>query len=407
MFDELNIVLKAVLVLVGGGTAALIAKDLAGTVARAMGTVTKGGMSPSQALKGVIYGIGKSLNPLKQKSFFRQLGKGGGMSGALSRTLGSWQLGFEPNRVADAAQDLGSGTRQLTGSARERALHRTLFPNARTAEDTVGKSRTSNLAKARKLLSELTSWLVNKLRNLKNLLSPNAFAQAERHLATKTSEIMGFLKDIPSGSVRTNIVSRLALLKSFLKRSIPLVGAAVGAVMTAKNIRTILGTDLSWFTANENTAAAQETNAQIKASLERVSGAVSEGSQLWQEGGAKNKVKAVGSWIAASFLGEATSDQAMQGYMSHTKGGAILNQLLMGSVTTGTGLFGAAGIPAGISSAISQELAMADIRNNAQSIELYNQMLLAARAGATGVSHEINFKIENMNTTMEMPGYLY
>jgi len=78
----------------------------------------------------------------------------------------------------------------------------------------------------------------------------------------------------------------------------------------------------------------------------------------------------------------------------------------MGSVTTGTGLFGAAGLPAGAVSAIAQELAMADVRNNAQSIELYNQMLLAARAGATGVSHEINFTIEGMGAAMEIPGYI-
>jgi hypothetical protein len=48
---------------------------------------------------------------------------------------------------------------------------------------------------------------------------------------------------------------------------------------------------------------------------------------------------------------------------------------------------------------------MADIRNNAQSIELYNQMLLAARAGAHGVGIEVNIRVDGLDAMLYIPGY--
>ena len=415
MFEEFGVVLKGAAIFAGLSTSAAAALKIKSLITGGISKVVNLGLAPGKVALGIVRGIAQQINPFAQEAFIGQVARGQGIGkNALGKAMGAWKgnmlkdLGLGGGPDVPSVIPRGGGPDIPTTNNRSIGdINRSIRSGMPVADDSAGarsSKATSTLVKARMMLSQLTSWLTNKLKNLKSLMSPTAFKQAEGHLATKTREIMALLKTIPTNTPGVaSIVSRLSLLKSFLVRAIPLVGAAVGAVMTGKNIKTILGTDLSWFTANENTQAAQETNAQIAESLTRASGAVSEGEKLWKEGGLGNKFKAMGSFITAGIMGEAAADEGMQGYMSHTKGGAILNQLLLGSVSTGTGLFGVAGMPAGASAVMAQELAMADVRNNSQDIELYNQMLLAAKSGARGIGNELNIKIDGHDGTMDVP----
>ena len=409
-FKDLHIGIKASLAALGIGVSAMYLKDLGGSITSASSSVIKGVLSPIRAVKGIMDGLMAQIKIGDQKSFIKHLREGKGVTGSLKAALSHFQLGFQPSAVTDVPNVTPRGVGGPDIPTTNRSIgdvNRAIRSGMPVADDGAGarsSKATSTLVKARMLLSQLTSWLSSKLTNLKSLMSPTAFQQAQTHLSTKSDEIMNLLKTIPDNTPGVaSIVGRLGILKSFLARAIPLVGAAVGAVMTAKNIKTILGTDLSWFTANENTKAAQETNAQIADSLKRVSGAMSEGEELWKEGGIINKVKAFGAWTTAGVMGQNVAAEAQQGYMSHTKGGAILNQLLMGTVSTGTGLFGVAGMPAGTSAAVAQQLAMADINNNDKSIDLYNQMLLSVQAGAKGIGSELNIKVDGHDGTMDVP----
>jgi len=421
MFDEFGLLMKGAALAVGTSATVVAALKIKNLVSGAVGKVMQGGLAPGKVAIGIVRLIAQQINPFSQEAFIGQIARGVPKGKALGKAMGEWKgnmlkdLGIKQRIVPDIAQDLGSGSRPPStrvtpsGSAGQKGLHQKLFPLA--DPDVVPEQQVSRLAKARKLVEEFTSWVLRQLRNIGGVIKN---AQAVKRVGDTAARMLQSIEDVlrpvlnQVGAAAPDIAEAQRLLavarvsKSFLLRATPLVGAALGIAETAYNIHQIAGSDLSWVKPKESEALTRDIE-RMKKSLGMSEALLAESASYGYGPGDWFGVK---KWMTSEAAMDTATAGAMQGAgvpLMHTKSGAILTQLLLGTATTGAGALGVAGLPFSLPAAMAQEMhrmgVMGDDNNMIQGL------IDAFRQGLSTKDKGLKIQIDGMDAVMDIPGY--
>ena len=432
LFDDLPGHLKAAAVAAGVYMTPVLLTKIISNAKNALALVTRGVMAPAQALWGTMrFGL-QQLNVGSRESVINQLFRSDskGMSGAMKAALGEFKAnqmhdifgttaasaGGKMNvrsglfDMAEEAADMGG---RFGGSNADSLLTRAqqLFPDPRAAAATAdeiggqGAAASENLlVRGRKLVKELTSYVLTKLRNIGSIIkNPTTVKTIQSTIETMFQNIDDLLRPIylsvPEASV---LVGAARSAKNFLLRSLPVVGAAVGLAETAYNIKQIAGSDISWWKPEV------EGNAQLQADIKRMNAIASGGADMLKESAdlgwgpmdiAKKFILSTGGTQALETSALSGASQSM----THTRTGAILTQLLLGGGATTAGAIGLPGLPVSMGMGAAQELHRGAVMQNDD--HLIQAMYDAFSQGVLKKDREMKIQIEGFNGVMDIPGY--
>jgi len=393
--------LTALGIVAAPATLARLTTNASGAAAK----VINRGFAPSRVAYGLIRGVAQQINPFAAESFIGQVLKNKSITKGFGAAAGNWKDelvkelnlkgfrgGSNPNATLKAGRNLADEAIEAIPNMTTRGG----YPVVNNANDMAPKysAKSSKLAKARHLLSKLTTWLGQQLRNLKTLiLNPRILEQAKNNLKTKVDEIVNLLKTV-TGTEAQNIIARARFLGRFLGRVAPIVGAGIAALETGFNVKRILGSELPWF-GDANTEV--EATAALKKLQEIEDMGLGKATHSWSSpmGIGKNLINlGFGKELKGNLVG-ATSQEL---WAQNTKGGAILSQLLMGTLSTGTGAVGAPGIPLSVGMGISQlmmtEQALGNSANNQAFQASLQQLNDNLALGLQSTQKQINMTME-------------
>lgn len=402
---------------IGAGAALIL--GVLGTVASAakMAELTAAAAKyPFARFLGMAEPFLAQLNPWAQQNLYGQMFRQGGVKAGAKIAFANMMKGLMgdtpilnrmvPNQwlgageeALDSAYEVNKGLPNNVRNANPpvpRKYQDYTRPVVNNAEDMAPRysDKSSKLTKARQLLAKLTTWLGQQLRNLKTLiLNPSILEQAKNNLKTKVDEIVNLLKTV-TGTEAQNIIARARFLGRFLGRVAPIVGAGIAALETGFNVKRILGSELPWF-GDANTEV--DATAALKKLQEIEDMGLGKATHSWSSpmGIGKNLINlGFGKELKGNLVG-ATSQEL---WAQNTKGGAILSQLLMGTLSTGTGALGAPGIPLSVGMGISQlmmtEQALSNSANNQAFQASLQQLNDNLALGLQSTQKQINMTME-------------
>jgi hypothetical protein len=412
MFDDFGVVLKTSLLAVGVSTTAVAGLKIKNLITRGVGRVGNLGLAPGKVALGIVRGIAQQINPFSQEAFIGQVARGQSPKNALGAAMGEWKgnmlkdLGFGRTPVVPSIGGPDVPTVRPRGSGLFDPFGKEIPSSVNNADDMAGGS-SSKLTKVKIKIFTFTSWVKDKLKGLKDILSVPGRAKALiTETNTKASGILKLINELPASSA-TKVALRgsVNLVKNSLLRALPIIGAAVGVMETAYGVNKIFRSDMGWVIPKENTEAAMNT-------LGRMSG-INDIRQAFgeEEHTKRSKWNPIG-WAEGYMRSKGDIDMinagtttALAGYMNQTKAGNIFTQMALGTVSTGAGAFGLAGMPISAATSTAQMTALwgAMGDQNKEQEALSRELLDAYRQGVASTSSHLQIKIDGHDATMDVP----